>query len=168
MNIYTELASDFEIHALADLLEILFEQEIEFQANKELQKRALQRIITNPNIGGVICAKLTTTSQSPESQIQPRPRFDQATPIVGMVSILFTESTAVGGRVALLEDMIVLPQYQKRGIGSMLLEAAKDFAKRSECKRITLLTDSDNCVAQSFYENHGFKSSQMVPFRYLI
>jgi ribosomal protein S18 acetylase RimI-like enzyme len=166
MYISTELASDCEIDALADLLQILFEQELEFQSNKELQISALQRIITNPNIGGVICAKLNTLA--PLSESKPHPGFDKANLIIGMVSILFTESTALGGRVALLEDMIVLPQYQKQGVGSKLLEAAIDFAKRSDCKRITLLTDSDNKVAQSFYEDHGFKSSQMVPYRYLI
>ena len=166
MAIFTEPASASEIDALADLLEILFLQELEFQPNKDLQKRALERIITNPSIGVVICAKLETLDQSPESQAASSAHL--TTRIIGMVSLLFTESTVLGGRVALLEDMIVLPQFQKQGVGSMLIQAAKDFAKNSGCKRITLLTDSLNTSAQTFYENHGFKSSQMVPYRYLI
>jgi len=74
-------------------------------------------------------------------------------------------STALGGRVALLEDMVVRPDARGRGAGSLLLRAAVEFARAAGCLRITLLTDADNAAAQRFYARHGFGQSAMIPMR---
>ena len=85
-----------------------------------------------------------------------------------MVSLLFTQSTALGAKVAILEDMIVAPEFRGCGVGSQLLNAAVDLAENLGCKRITLLTDKLNFDAQQFYEKHGFNRSNMTPFRRLL
>ena len=82
-----------------------------------------------------------------------------------MVSLLYTVSTALGERVALLEDMVVAEQERDKGIGSRLLGEAVAFAKLVGCKRITLLTDGANRAAQRFYQGHGFDVSTMLPMR---
>ena len=61
--------------------------------------------------------------------------------------------------------MVVQPIYRGSGAGSKLLRAAIDFANSAGCRRITLLTDQTNKVAQRFYERHGFNLSEMVPMR---
>lgn len=142
-------ATDADIPALCDLLEILFSQEAEFTPNREAQQQGLNAIIANPELGSVLTA-----------------RFGGQ--IAGMVVLLYTISTALGGRVALLEDMIVSPVHRDRGVGAKLLEQAIACAERNGCKRITLLTDQDNHHAQHFYRRHGFDSSPMLPFRRLI
>ncbi|MGH8602944.1 MAG: GNAT family N-acetyltransferase, partial [Gammaproteobacteria bacterium] len=81
------------------------------------------------------------------------------------VNVLFTVSTALGGPVALLEDMVVHPEYRGGGAGSRLLQAAINLAESSGCYRITLLTDRTNESAQRFYKRHGFTLSDMVPMR---
>lgn len=85
-----------------------------------------------------------------------------------MVNLLFTFSTALGERVALLEDLIVLPNQRGCGIGSQLLEKAIETARLHDCHRITLLTDSTNESAQQFYQKHGFQFSAMIPMRILL
>ena len=150
-------ASASDIDALADLLEILFLQETEFTPNKTLQKRSLERIISNPNIGHILCARDRVDGVE----------WQGVTVLVGMVSLLFTESTALGAKVALLEDMVVSPRFRNRGIGSKLLMASVDLATKLECKRITLLTDQTNFGAQQFYMKHGFIQSNMTAFRRL-
>ena len=85
--------------------------------------------------------------------------------IIGMVNLLYTISTALGSRVAILEDMVVAPQNRGLGVGSALLKYAIDFAKQKGCKRITLLTDNDNEAAHGFYQQHGFTESSMLAFR---
>ena len=85
--------------------------------------------------------------------------------VVGMVCLLFLPSTALGGRVALLEDMVVRPGRRGQGAGSRLLEAAVATARAAGCLRITLLTDGDNAAGQRFYARHGFRRSAMVPMR---
>jgi GNAT superfamily N-acetyltransferase len=85
--------------------------------------------------------------------------------IVGMINLLFTISTAEGGFVMLLEDLVVHTQYQGHGYGNKLLEHAIDFAKKKNFLRITLLTDRPENVAQAFFRKHGFVDSSMIPMR---
>jgi GNAT superfamily N-acetyltransferase len=139
-------ANTFDIPALCDLLGILFSQEAEFKPNHEAQSRGLTRIISSPEIGLIVVAR-------------------QDNQIIGMVNLLFTISTALGDRVALLEDMVVSPNARGSGVGSRLLEQAIQFARLNGCKRITLLTDSTNESAQRFYQKHGFGFSAMIPLR---
>jgi GNAT superfamily N-acetyltransferase len=140
------LASESDIPALCQLLSELFGQEAEFQPDYQAQSRGLTRIITDPTIGHIFVARN-------ENQI------------VGMVNLLYTISTALGERVAWLEDMVVLTGGRGKGVGSLLLEHAVDFARQNGCRRLTLLTDADNQLAQRFYQQQGFELSGMVPMR---
>ena len=85
--------------------------------------------------------------------------------VVGMVNILFTISTALGERVALLEDMVVRAEVRGSGIGSKLLARAIELARLAGCRRVTLLTDQNNVSAQQFYQRQGFVISSMMPLR---
>ncbi|WP_211239106.1 GNAT family N-acetyltransferase [Hydrogenovibrio kuenenii] len=142
-----------DINALNRLLASLFQQEDEFTPSLESQTQGLTEILHHPEMGQILVSCETST---PEQNI------------IGMVSLLFTISTALGGKVALLEDMIVSENYRKQGIGSALIQSAIDEAKRHDCKRITLLTDNHNTAAQVFYEKHGFQASPMRPYRLLL
>ncbi len=135
-----------DIPNLCELLNYLFDQEEEFKPNDKIQSEGLKRIISQSDVGEIIVAQ-------------------ESTKIVGMVNILYTISTALGGRVAILEDMIVAPKVRGKGVGSKLVNFSLDLAKQKGCKRITLLTDHDNDGAHRFYERHGFIRSSMVVFR---
>jgi ribosomal protein S18 acetylase RimI-like enzyme len=144
-----ETATLDDINALCDLLAVLFSQEAEFKPDHQAQKTGLQAIISNPDIGIILLARHNDK-------------------VVAMVSLLFSISTALGGRVAILEDMVVLPEQRGLGIGSALLNEAISTARDSGCQRITLLTDSDNTIARGFYEKQGFVRSSMLAFRILL
>ena len=135
-----------DIPALCELLGILFAQESEFAPDREAQFRGLSRILGDDSVGTVWVFKADGR-------------------IVGMVSLLYTVSTALGADVALLEDMVVAPSHRGRQIGARLLAHAIDEARRRGCQRITLLTDADNAHAQGFYARQGFVRSGMVPLR---
>ncbi len=139
-------AATADIAQLCILLSILFEQEADFQPDAERQARGLRLIIEQPEVGRIYCA---TNGDS----------------IVGMVSILFTVSTAEGGRVVWMEDLIAHPDRRRQGIGEWLLQEAILGARTAGCRRITLLTDATNDSAMRFYGRAGFVRSQMVPFR---
>lgn len=85
--------------------------------------------------------------------------------ILGMVSVLFVPSTALGGRAGLLEDMVVAVDARARGIGARLLKAAIAQARQEGCLRLTLLTDADNEAAQRFYARAGFQRGAMRALR---
>ena len=149
MHVNIDIAAESDIPELCLLLSELFQQEAEFQADGELQARGLLHILKEPAIGHIFVAK-------------------QDGRVVGMLSLLYSVSTALGGRVAWLEDMVVTAESRASGIGSALLRHALDFARQNGCLRVTLLTDHDNLAAQRFYECQGFGMSGMRPMRLLM
>lgn len=52
--------------------------------------------------------------------------------------------------------LAVLPQAQRRGIGTALLAAARGAARAAGCRRLWLITTNDNTPAIRFYERRGF------------
>jgi ribosomal protein S18 acetylase RimI-like enzyme len=137
-----------DIPQLCELLALLFAQEHEFQPDETKQRNALSALLCNPQRGRVFVL-----------------RDEEA--VLGMVSVQVLVSTACGGDVLLLEDLVVRPACRKRGYGTALLDHVVDFARRSGYRRITLLTDSANTGARLFYSRHGFSASDMKPYRML-
>lgn len=144
MNISEATLDD--IPALAGLLTILFTEETEFSPESSLQEKGLRQIIGRPDTGKILVLR-------------------DGERVCGMVNLLFTVSTARGGRVAVLEDMIVAPANRGCGWGSRLLAAALHSARSAGCSRITLLTDATNTRALRLYQRQGFQTSTMVPLR---
>jgi hypothetical protein len=97
-------AANADIPELCDLLEVLFAQEAEFRPDHSLQSSGLRQIIDFPERGQILVLR-------------------KGTGVIGMISLLFTLSTALGGRVAILEDMVVQPDHRGGG------------AARSWCRR---------------------------------
>lgn len=135
-----------DLPQLIELLNDLFTQDIEFVPNLKKQKMGLEAIINNPAIGEILVLKGDSN-------------------ILGMVSLLYSISTALGGRVAILEDMIIHKDYRQKGFGRELLGEAICFSKERNCLRLILLTDFNNDVAINFYQHFGFKKSEMIPMR---
>src|ERR671934_2100940 len=101
LNYGTATAKD--LPQLVDLLAVLFTDEAEFQPNAEKQRRALEAILAHPTIGRLYVAR-------------------EGKRVVAMASLLFTVSTAEGGKAAWFEDLVVHPDERKRGIGEALLK----------------------------------------------
>ena len=144
-----QLASHDDVDGMCHLLSILFAQEKEFTPNVSAQKKGLQTILDTPFLGQLFVAK-------------------EEGRIIGMVNLLWSISTALGEKVAWLEDVVVLPEYRSQGVGAALIAYALKNAKESGCKRITLLTDGNNEKAQAFYKRFGFQISTMQPMRVIL
>jgi len=145
-NVVIEPATDADLDELSEMLGGLFAQESDFRPDKDKQLRGLRLIFEQPSRGRVFVL-----------------RRDGA--IVGMINLLFIISTAEGGFVILLEDLVVHKEYQGKGYGSKLLNYAIEFARQKNFLRITLLTDRPENVAQEFFRRHGFVESSMIPMR---
>ena len=145
-NISFRKAEIKDIAVLCELLWELFSQEVEFTPNKKIQEKALKKIIEHKNIGDIFVAV-------------------NENKVIAMVNVLYTISTALGEKVAILEDMVVSQNYKNQKIGSSLIEFTLDYLKKNSFKRVTLLTDSDNFNAHNFYKKHEFTKSSMIVFR---
>lgn len=141
-----ERAASDDVPQLVVLLGALFAQEADFAVDPEKQRRGLQLIIDSPDAGVIFVAR-------------------EAREVVGMVSLLFTISTAEGGPAAWLEDMVVRHDRRGSGLGSRLLGHAIEYARTRGLSRITVLTDKGNSGAIRFYERSGFVESNMTALR---
>src|SRR5438477_1843301 len=148
-NVVIEPATEADLDELSEMLGELFAQESDFRPDKKKQLRGLRLIFEQPSRGRVFVL-----------------RRDGA--IVGMINLLFTISTAEGGFVILLEDLVVHQQFQGHDYGSKLLNHPIEFARQKNFLRITLLTDRPENVAQECFRRHGFHESSMIPMRLLI
>ncbi|MEO8439682.1 MAG: GNAT family N-acetyltransferase [Spartobacteria bacterium] len=148
-DVAIEPAIQEDLDELSSLLGELFSEESDFRPNREKQLRGLRLIFEQPNRGRVFVL-----------------RRDRS--IVGMINLLFTISTAEGGFVLLLEDLVIHREHRGHGYGSMLLDYAIEFARQKNFKRITLLTDRPELRSQSFFRKHGFYESPMLPMRLLL
>ena len=131
---------------LVELLALLFDQEAEFKPDAAKQTAALKMILSDPVRGRVYVAR-------------------DGRRVVAMASLLFTVSTAEGGKAAWFEDLVVHPEERKRGIGEALLKYVVAHARADGVLRITLLTDMQNERAQAMYRRAGFVGSPMKPMR---
>ncbi len=146
MTLRFEAATSKDLPQLVELLGQLFEQEAEFTPNAAKQEAALKLIFANPSYGKLFVAR-------------------DGSRVVAMASLLFTVSTAEGGKAALFEDLVVRPEYRKQGIGARLLEYVISQARAEGVLRMTLLTDMQNERAQVLYRKLGFVGSPMKPMR---
>jgi GNAT superfamily N-acetyltransferase len=148
-NVVIEPATLHDLDELSGLLGELFSGETDFRPNKEKQLRGLRLIFEQPNRGRVFVLRRDNI-------------------IVGMINLLFTISTAEGGFVIVLEDLVVHTEYRGHGYGSKLLSHAIDFAKQKNFLRITLLTDRPEIQSQELFRRFGFYESAMIPMRLLL
>jgi len=137
-----------DLSELTELLYDLFTQESDFTPDRDKQLRGLRLILEQPSRGRVFVIRNERM-------------------IVGMINLLITISTAEGGFVLLLEDLVVHKDHRGQGYGSRLVRHAVDFAKEKNFLRITLLTEEIE-GAQPFYLKHGFNESPMRPMRYIL
>lgn len=148
-KVVIEPATEADLDELSEMLGGLFSQEGDFRPDKEKQLRGLRLIFEQPSRGRVFVVRRDGM-------------------IVGMINLLFTISTAEGGFVVLLEDLVIDKKYQGHGYGARLLKHAIEFARQKNFLRITLLTDRPENVAQEFFRRHGFHESSMIPMRLLV
>lgn len=145
-NLSFRIATLDDIPILCELLIQLFSQEVEFVPDYKKHEKALEKIIKDGNIGDIFVAV-------------------KEKKVIAMVNILYTISTALGEKVAILEDMVVLDSFRNQNIGSQLIKFTMNYLKENSVKRVTLLTDGDNYNAHKFYEKQGFNKSSMIAFR---
>ncbi len=137
-----------DLNDLTNLVMALMSMEADFEPDREKQREGLKLILEQPSRGRIFIVR-------------------NEHKLMGMVNLLFTISTAEGGFVILMEDVIILPEHRGQGYGGLLLGHVIDFAQKKDFKRITLLTDKINAESQQFFTRHGFHHSEMIPMRWI-
>jgi GNAT superfamily N-acetyltransferase len=80
---------------------------------------------------------------------------------------LYPIFTSVGmQRAWLLNDLFIHPSARGKGVGTALLDAAKDFGRSANSKWLMLQTASDNYSAQALYKKNGWKKETDLFYRF--
>ncbi len=75
---------------------------------------------------------------------------------VGFVLLYPTFDSVEMTAVWVLHDLFVDSEYRQRGIGNLLMAAAKDLCQETGAVRIDLATETSNKKAQTLYESLGY------------
>lgn len=146
-SIIVRPAKPMDVEQLVELLKALFAIEADFVFDPDKQARGLQQLLDSDK-------DCILVAESPDDQ-----------KVVGLCTVQTLISTAEGGPVGLLEDLIVAADFRNQGIAKKLLAEVICWAESQGLKRLQLLADKNNGLALAFYQKQGWDSTQLVCLR---
>lgn len=135
-------AEQCHVAALARLLDSLFALESDFHFDAAKAERGLRLLLERDD------ALILNALADGE--------------VIGMCSVQTVISTAEGGPVGLVEDVVVDDRWRGRGIGRRLLAEAERWAVSRGLTRLQLLADWGNRPALDFYDRVGWEATALV------
>lgn len=138
-------ASSADLDALIELLRLLFGIEQDFTFNELRQRQGLQLMLAN-DLGIVLVAEKNGR-------------------VIGMSTGQLVISTAEGGSAVLVEDVVVLHNYQGQGVGKLLMHSIIQWAEENNGSRLQLLADKNNQSAIAFYKSLGWDITDLICLR---
>ncbi|MBL1320629.1 MAG: GNAT family N-acetyltransferase [Methylophaga sp.] len=148
MDITIRQANISDINFLIALLKELFEIEEDFIFDEEKQRRGVELLLASDNDYIIVA--------------------EHDSEVIAMCTVLTIISTAEGGHVGLIEDMVVQKAYACKGIGRQLLSAVELRAKEQGLTRLQLLADRNNQHALTFYNKMDWQKTQLIGLRKFI
>ena len=136
-----------DIEPMVGLLKQLFAIEADFIFDADKHRRGLRLLLDG-------CHKHKCIKVA---------EYDQR--VVGMCSAQTLISSAEGGMVALVEDLVVDKKFRGRGIGALLMKSIEAWRNTLGLKRLQLLADCQNRPALDFYKNNGWESTRLICIR---
>ena len=140
-------AKPSDIPQLVELLKELFTIEADFHFDQDKQACGLKLLLTSEK-DCILVAQLPNGNK-----------------VVGMCTVQTLISTAEGGAVGLLEDLIVAANFRHQGIAAKLVAQVVYWAECRGLNRLQLLADKNNLPALSFYQKQGWHSTQLICLR---
>lgn len=77
-------------------------------------------------------------------------------PAIGIALLTFRPNVWFDGPVALLDELYVVPEERRRGIGTALLKAAEKLCRQRRSRLLEINVDGEDIDARRFYERHGY------------
>ncbi len=147
MDLTVRPARVSHIPGMCNLLRELFTIESDFFPDREKQSRGLELLVSDKSGLSVVMVA------------------EKDGEVIGMCSVQALVSTAEGGHVGLIEDMVVKKSYRGNGIGKRLLSEIMGWCKNKNLSRVQLLRDMDNFGALKFYILNGWDDTKLTCMR---
>ena len=85
--------------------------------------------------------------------------------VVSSVTIIIIKNLTRNMRpYALIENVVTVPEYRKKGYAGLLLKKAVELAKENNCYKIMLLSGSTNEATIKLYKNAGFSDTEKTGY----
>jgi GNAT superfamily N-acetyltransferase len=139
------LAAAGDAPALSKLISLVFAREKDFTVDEDKQLTGVKMLLASA-AARVFVAR---AASSP----------------IGMCSAQLVISTATGGYKALVEDVVVAPDYRGKGLGRRLLGQVETWAAARQVKRLDLMADVDNEEAAAFYKRLGWTKTNLAAWQ---
>ncbi|MCG7893570.1 MAG: GNAT family N-acetyltransferase [Candidatus Thiodiazotropha taylori] len=136
-----------DIDKMVDLLRQLFSIEADFNVDPDKQRRGLE---------------LLQESEAAEIFVVRSARQE----VVAMATLQLVVSTAEGGLVAWMEDVVVDADHRGQGVGEFLLSHINRWVESRGIKRVQLVADRDNRSAIEFYKTQGWQEINLNVLRH--
>ena len=136
-----------DLDTLVALLQTLFALEQDFTPQPQRQRIGLQRFLDG--CGKHRCMLVAEIDGQ----------------VVGMATLQVLISTAEGGPVGLVEDVVIQESFRSVGVGRQLMCALDAWAATRGLTRLQLLADGDNQPALAFYRRIGWAPTQLICLR---
>lgn len=78
--------------------------------------------------------------------------------IVGFIALHIFEPFHLPGRTGRITSFCIDENYRAKGIGTQLLNAARQFLKKNHCRRIEVTSNDRRKDAHQFYVRRGFNA----------
>jgi len=150
MEITIRPARPADIPKLCGLLTDLFTLESDFEPDVVRQVKGLSMFVNDPMGSSLVLVAVVDGN------------------VVGMATVQTLISTAEGGRVGLVEDVIVAREFRGRGIGTMLLDRIGEWSRAQKLSRLQLLADRENRPALDFYSSSNWTSTRLICMRKML
>jgi GNAT superfamily N-acetyltransferase len=135
-----------DLRQLVELLTSLFALEPDFPIDPAKQHRGLSLLLNHPERAALFVAAAGKQ-------------------IIGMVSVQTTLSSAEGKESAILEDLILAPDYRHQGIGRALLAQVERWCRNRHIERLQLVADRENSPALGFYQAAAWQETRLIVLR---
>ena len=89
---------------------------------------------------------------------------EEGADLIGFASLYSCFDTLVADRILVMNDLFVAPQSRGAGVGTALLDAAREYAEKAGYVRLDWVTADDNLDAQRFYDRHGGKRGPWISY----
>jgi GNAT superfamily N-acetyltransferase len=137
-----------DLSAMVDLLGELFAIETDFPVRPDRQAAGLAALLRDRRNSLIVAV--------------------EGGEVIGMATMQVLVSTAEGGPVGLVEDVVVCSHHRGRGIGKKLVAALESIARAQGLLRLQLLADERNGPAAFFYGGLGWTMTGMRAWRKLL
>ncbi|MCG7497024.1 GNAT family N-acetyltransferase [Vibrio sp. Of7-15] len=140
MNISLTTPTLDELSPILTLIQELYDFELlSINANDTLP--ALKAVLDQPQLGHVFQIEMTENKH---------------TELVGYIILTYSFSVEHGGRIALIDQFYIKPDWRSKGIGSIVIPKIEEVITEAGAHALMLETNIGNSGARTFYENHDF------------